>query len=100
MISNECIVYVRIEKIDLHRNKVPSKLQRACLCRKDNVHGTEQNLDRLTARPLDFGTASSTACWQGKKDIGRSRKKKEKKGKKEEEDEDEDLLKGEMMVEE
>ena len=51
-------------------------------------------------RPLDSGAASSAACRQGKKDIGRSRKKKEKKGKKEEEDEDEDLIKGEMMVEE
>ena len=55
------------------------------------------------ARPLDSGAASSAACRQGKKDIGRSRKKKEKKekkGKKEEEDKDEDLIKGEMMVEE
>ena len=56
-------------------------------------------------RPLDSWAASSAACRQGKKDIGRSRKKKEKKGKKgkkEEEDEDEaeDLIKGEMMVEE
>ena len=50
-------------------------------------------------KPLDSGEASSAACRQGKKDIGRSRKKKEKKekkgkkemkGKKEEEDEDED----------
>ena len=54
----------------------------------------------VMSRPLDSGAASSAACQQGKKDIGRSRKKKEKKGKKEEEDEDEDLLKGEMMVEE
>ena len=37
-------------------------------------------------RPLDSGAASSAACRQGKKDIGRSRKKKEKKEKKEEED--------------
>ena len=53
-------------------------------------------------RPLDSGAASSAACRQGKKDIGRSRKKKEKekKGKKEEEVEDEDLIKGERMVEE
>ena len=44
-------------------------------------------------RPLDSGAASSAACRQGKKDIGRSRKKmekKEKKGKKEEEGEDKD----------
>ena len=41
-------------------------------------------------KPLDSGEASSAACRQGKKDIGRSRKKKEKKGKKEEEDKDED----------
>ena len=34
------------------------------------------------SRPLDSGAASSAACWQGKKDIGRSRKKKEKKEKK------------------
>ena len=57
----------------------------------------------MVSRPLDSGAASSVACRQGKKDIGRSRKKKEKKekkGKKEEEDEDEDLIKGEMMVEE
>ena len=50
-------------------------------------------------RPLDSGAASSAACRQGKKDIGRSRKKKDKKGKKEDKDEDEDLIKGEMMVE-
>ena len=65
-------------------------------------------MDRL----LDSGAASSAACRQGKKDIGRSRKKKEKKEKKgktgnkekedkdEEEDEDEDLIKGETMVKE
>ena len=58
-------------------------------------------------RPLDSGAASSAACRQGKKDIGRSQNKKEKKGKKEEEeneddyeDEDEDVIKGEMLVEE
>ena len=58
-------------------------------------------------RPLDSGAASSTACRQGKKDIGRARKKKEKKEKKEKkgkkgkkEDEDEDFIKREMMVEE
>ena len=61
-------------------------------------------------RPLDSGAASSTACRQGKKDIGRSWKKKEKKqkkgkkGKKEGEDkdgdEDGDVIEGEMMVEE
>ena len=55
----------------------------------------------VTNRPLDSGAASSAACRQGKKDIGRSREKKEKKGKKEEdEDEDKDVIKGEMMVEE
>ena len=64
----------------------------------------------MLPRPLDSGAASSAACRQGKKDIGRSRQKKEKKEKKgnkdEEEDEDkdkdedEDLIKGEMMVEE
>ena len=51
------------------------------------------------SRPLDSGAASSAACRQGKKDIGRSQKKKEKKGKKgkkeeEDEDKDEDLIKG------
>ena len=53
-------------------------------------------------RPLDSGAASSAACRQGKKDIGRSQKKKEKekKGKKEQEYKDEDLIKGVMMVEE
>ena len=63
-------------------------------------------------RPLDSGAASSAACRQGKKDIGRSQKKKENKmekgktGKKEEEEEDEDedehedVIKGEIMVEE
>ena len=51
-------------------------------------------------RPLDSGAASSAACRQGKKDIGRSWEKKEKKGKKEEEDKDDDLTRGEMMVEE
>ena len=55
------------------------------------------------SRPLDSGAASSAACRQGKKDIGRSRKKKGKKGKKEDKDEDkdkdEDVIKGEMMVE-
>ena len=53
----------------------------------------------VDTRPLDSWAASSAACRQGKKDIGRSRKKeKEKKGRKEEEDKD--LIKGEMMVEE
>ena len=56
----------------------------------------------VPARPLDSGAASSAACRQGKKDIGRSRKKKkkkEKKGKKEEEDEDKDkdFINREMM---
>ena len=61
-------------------------------------------------RPLDSGAASSAACRQGKKDIGRSQKKKEKKGKKgkkwkkeeedKDEDEDEDVIKGEVMVKE
>ena len=37
----------------------------------------------MLPRPLDSGAASSAACRQGKKDIGRSRKKKEKKEKKE-----------------
>ena len=60
----------------------------------------------MYSRPLDSGAASSAACRQGKKDIGRSRKKKkkEKKGKNggedKDEDEDEDLIKGEMVVEE
>ena len=52
----------------------------------------------VTNRPLDSGAASSAACRQGKKDIGRSREKKEKKGKKEEVDKY--LMKGEMMLEE
>ena len=64
-------------------------------------NGTNEKKNRN--RPLDSGAASSAACRQGKKDIGRSRKKKEtkeKKGKKEEEDKDDDLIRGEMMVEE
>ena len=34
---------------------------------------------RVVSRPLDSGAASSAACRQGKKDIGRAREKKEKK---------------------
>ena len=41
-------------------------------------------------RPLDSGAASSAACRQGKKDIGRSQKEKKKKGKKEDKEKDED----------
>ena len=52
----------------------------------------------MVSRPLDSGAASSVACRQGKKDIGRAQEKKEKKGKKEEVDKY--LMKGEMMVEE
>ena len=51
-----------------------------------------RELNGNVLRSLDSGAASSATCWQGKKDIGRSRnkKEKEKKGKKEKEDEDED----------
>ena len=72
-----------------------------------NPYWITWKIDYLLNRPLDSGAASSAACRQGKKDIGRSRKKKEKKEKKgkkgkkgKKEDEDEDLIKGEIMVEE
>ena len=49
------------------------------------------SLGSRSTRPLDSGAASSAACRQGKKDIGRSRKKKKKKKGQKEEEEDKDI---------
>ena len=70
---------------------------------------SSKTVSHVPISPLDSGAASSPACRQGKKDIGRSQKKKEKKrkkGLKEDEDEDKDkdedeyVIQRKMMVEE